>query len=1419
MGGKSSNSTSTISIPPEVLAQYRAVNARASQVDSTPFQKYGGEFVAPLSQSQNYGIANTNAAAGQAQPYYGAATGYALAGGQNVNAQQIGGQQIGQFMSPYLGAVVGSEAALLNQNNQQAMAGQLGNAIQQGAFGGDRAGIAAANLNQQQNLANSQIYSNLLNQGFNTALGAAQQQQGVNLSAEQANRQALQQTAQSLAGLGAGAQTAALQGAQAQMAAGQVQQQTQQAQDTALHNQFLQEQSLPYQQLQQQANIAEAIGANSGSTTTSRSQMAARGGVIHKAGGGFVGDSEGGAVHPGHFGEGYAGGGLIGGYGESPFMGYDPNAAYQAMYGGLLSPQGAGLTGGAGINIPTSGGGSHQLAVARAPEPLQDNTIEKLGSIAGAADKIGQFGNKVGLLPNYGNHPNAPPARPNFDAGRAHRDVSASESGMHFDHDAAMASLPAIGEIGGNFPSVAALESGDAMMYSRGGLAGGLRAHRAGGGPTGDTMPYGGPADGLNIPDDGQHYSLQTAKTAPGRTGPTGGQQAGGVMKGLGGLMMLIPGMQPIGAGLSAAGSVAGAFARGGNVLMPEGVPDDAQGLGVEEDPVKRLMRKLMSGEDNDPQDEDGAPNAPEPEAAHTMPKSAPAAAAPTQGEGMPDAHFSGAPIRGGHLDPEVVSYLKSKGLPDYLASGIAAGISAESGNRLGALNPTSHAMGLGQWLGARKQGIISQYGASPTKQQQLDYLLGELHGGDPGGKYVMSARDPESALQAYITHFMRPKAGAETEGDIRRGLGAMQAGYASGGIVGRNGYAVDGAVDGGEVYSDGSGGNYGTEQDAQNYLKNSQNLGTMSPDQKAASDASLQDAFPGAGGEAQPAEERPDFLSGPKNFIHGLGHGDSNSWLSLLAGVGGMAGPYSLGTQLLRGLGAGAAAGERARSYGLASRQTDVTQQQADTMRASQLQSFIEKNRTLAAMGSPMAASQADIDAARSEVARILYHGKSTPVSGAGQGLKISGLGSQDYQRIISNPHFDLGHYEELRAASAYAHSVPGLEGQVARIDDWLASATPTGYYRDSAGRLHPNTETGTPESSGAPVTPAPSGPAQGASQTVRHGRAAHVAPMAPVAPAAPEDRYSTDRFTLVPPSVSGLSPDYDPAALARKLSGVDRNSEYGQRLQSTIESINNGSITPRNSDGTVNQDWLNYQQRKRALEKNSSTGQAIAAGYRPAAASAGNYWDSTEYNTRQILSAGKQADISSTGSIPGAISQELARFGIGRGGAFSARDLANYASASSNEASKILHSAGIDEPVSVQPGSAASTIYNATITRRAAAKMAAEKADAFNKIDQSLQLKGKAFADINQFNSDWNGSNRLTSYIGTEVHQKGFIRGMTNEDKMRYAPYLPAISQKPDHTAIDPRHPRGAETGYYRLGKAIVYVEGGKVAGTVAQ
>jgi len=263
MGGKTSQSTQSVSIPPEVLARYNAVNTRAEQVAQRPFQQYTGQFVAPLTGTQQAGIQGTTFGANLAQPFFGAGAGMTMAGAQDVGALTPG--QIAYYENPYIESVARPTYQALRQQQQEELSAQKAQAILRGpGFSGDRTGLGMANLLRQQMLGTAQAMAPIYAQGYGQAVQTAAGQQGV-VAADLARRM---QAGQQLAGLGAGAQQAALQGAQAQLAAGTAEQQTQQADLTARYNQFLQEQGYPFQVAQFLANIAMGTGALSGSTTT-----------------------------------------------------------------------------------------------------------------------------------------------------------------------------------------------------------------------------------------------------------------------------------------------------------------------------------------------------------------------------------------------------------------------------------------------------------------------------------------------------------------------------------------------------------------------------------------------------------------------------------------------------------------------------------------------------------------------------------------------------------------------------------------------------------------------------------------------------------------------------------------------------------------------------------------------------------------------------------------------------------------------------------------------------------------------------------------------------------------------------------------------------------------------------------------------
>ena len=262
MGGKTSTTTQTVKIPPEVMARYNAVNTRAEEVAKQPFQQYGGQFVAGLTDLQKAGMSGISAAADMAQPYYSQAADYTKAGSQDVG--KLTADQIAQYQNPYTQSVIDPTIKALSQQQGQQLAQQQAQAIKSGGFGGDRAGIARATTMGQQDLARALTESGLRSKAYEQAVQTATGQQGV--AAADLTRKL--QAGQQIAGIGTGAQQAALQGAQAQIGAGTLEQQTQQADLTAKYQQFLQERGYPFQVAQFLANIAMGTGALSGSTTT-----------------------------------------------------------------------------------------------------------------------------------------------------------------------------------------------------------------------------------------------------------------------------------------------------------------------------------------------------------------------------------------------------------------------------------------------------------------------------------------------------------------------------------------------------------------------------------------------------------------------------------------------------------------------------------------------------------------------------------------------------------------------------------------------------------------------------------------------------------------------------------------------------------------------------------------------------------------------------------------------------------------------------------------------------------------------------------------------------------------------------------------------------------------------------------------------
>ena len=253
MGSKGgATTTGSFSPPPEFTKAYKEALGMARGATSKPYEQYSGNLVAGLTPSQTQGISNINAAQGMALPAIQQGMQYT-----NQAAQGITPELYDRFYSPYVKDVANTTFGNLMESQAQQQSNLKSGAIQAGAFGGDRGGIAQAEMARQQQLGNGMAMSNIYNQGYGQAMGLAGQQVA-NLGS----------MGQQIAGLGAGAQASVLQGAQAQMAAGVQQQATEQARLQAAYDQWTQRQAYPYQQAQFFANVAQGLGAGAGGTSS-----------------------------------------------------------------------------------------------------------------------------------------------------------------------------------------------------------------------------------------------------------------------------------------------------------------------------------------------------------------------------------------------------------------------------------------------------------------------------------------------------------------------------------------------------------------------------------------------------------------------------------------------------------------------------------------------------------------------------------------------------------------------------------------------------------------------------------------------------------------------------------------------------------------------------------------------------------------------------------------------------------------------------------------------------------------------------------------------------------------------------------------------------------------------------------------------
>lgn len=257
MGGKSSTSTTKTELPPQIVKAYESLIAQATPISKTPYQAYnGGVGGSGFEQNQ---LAGFNTIAG----LQGGANGYFDSANSALNSSTDPTYStVDKYMNPYLDNVVKSTMANMAEQNAEQQQGVLGNAAVQGALGGNRVGVAQAELARQQNLANQQTISGLYSQGYNTALGAAQ-----------SDKAAAQNAAAGYANLGNTAMQTNLAQAAAQVGAGTQQQQWN-------YQQYQNKLAYPFETTSWLANIVSGLGSGMGGTTTQTSPSGNTGSAV-----------------------------------------------------------------------------------------------------------------------------------------------------------------------------------------------------------------------------------------------------------------------------------------------------------------------------------------------------------------------------------------------------------------------------------------------------------------------------------------------------------------------------------------------------------------------------------------------------------------------------------------------------------------------------------------------------------------------------------------------------------------------------------------------------------------------------------------------------------------------------------------------------------------------------------------------------------------------------------------------------------------------------------------------------------------------------------------------------------------------------------------------------------------------------------
>jgi hypothetical protein len=250
-GGGSNTSTTSNQMDPWLKGILSSNTARAEGIANRPFEGYGGQGYAPLSQNQRTAMTGAQNLNGAGAPAID--MGINAAGGF-LNGSAASG--MANWQNPYTEQVVNSSLNDIERQRKMAIGSGQDAAIAAKAYGGSRHGVADSLTNENFARVSADTAGRLRDQGFNTSAQMAQQDAGRGI-----------QAAGLLGNLGQQQFNNGLGYVNALTQTGAMEQQTQQGQNAFDYQEFMRRMGYP-QQGQQLINQSLGLLPSGGTTTT-----------------------------------------------------------------------------------------------------------------------------------------------------------------------------------------------------------------------------------------------------------------------------------------------------------------------------------------------------------------------------------------------------------------------------------------------------------------------------------------------------------------------------------------------------------------------------------------------------------------------------------------------------------------------------------------------------------------------------------------------------------------------------------------------------------------------------------------------------------------------------------------------------------------------------------------------------------------------------------------------------------------------------------------------------------------------------------------------------------------------------------------------------------------------------------------------